>query len=122
MCRRAIKDPIYNISNVHLLPGYPNQNGSDLLIAFYVLNPAGSNSSVLPGIALIDIADNSKSNISMVIGHEVIKLERLIAQPSTKKHPVAQPFATWKAILIGVSCAVLVLIVIVVVVILYSVR
>jgi len=61
--RRAAGDPIYTEASVHMLPGYPEENGTDLLIAFYVVNPPSNASDarpVIPVLTLIQIAENSR--------------------------------------------------------------
>ena len=79
-CRRAAPDPIYKTSNIDILPGYPEQTGSDLQVAFYVMNPSGSNSSLLPVDVLLKIISDGRANISAAIGRDVIKIERLVSE------------------------------------------
>ncbi|KAK3706060.1 hypothetical protein QZH41_004153 [Actinostola sp. cb2023] len=120
---RAISTPLYNASQVHLLPSYPKQNGSDVWVAFYIQN-SGSNvtTPAIPVLVLVKIVQDGKIEIQIAIGNRTIaRVQRVFGQVSTTAKPpppTVPPSETWKWIVIGVCCGVFVLIVIIIILVL----
>ena len=88
----------------------------------YVINPPGSNSSVLPVVALLQITSDGKENISNAVGYTMIKIDRLVSVDTTVTStaaPTKAPVETLKWIVIGVCSGLAVCLVVIIVLVIY---
>jgi len=107
LSRRAVF-LLYTDAQVHLLPGYPKQNGDDLLFAFYVQKPTDvdSDTKVVPALILVKILKENKTEIQALFdGKEVTDLK-----PFKEEEPTGGPkgglgIGAW--IGIGIACLLL---------------
>ena len=102
-----------------MLPGYPAQNGSALLVRVYIQMPLGFTVEVLPATALVHVVlysqEGLESSINKTIGGVTIVH---VTETTTLATPIpteaGEKSETWKWVVIGVVVAlVLVLIIII---------
>ena len=125
---RAAAIDIFTVDQVHLLPGYPKENGTALLVQFYVQMPAGFKLDVLPATALFGVVKFSQNDLEKAIG-KTITVPAIVSEkePATTKTttPTAFPTgtskksSTWKWIVAGVCFAFVVVIIVLIIVCLY---
>jgi hypothetical protein len=120
---------LYTEHQVHLLPSYPKQNGSVLLVAFYVQTPPGifANASAVPALVLERIISNGIAQIQAALNGKNVTGIRSLFQATPTPHPptttspptVSKEDKTWMWIVIGVCCGVVLLLVIIIIVVVY---
>lgn len=136
--RRRRSIAIITKDNVHLLPGFPVEEGNSLKIAFYIVLPSFLKSiGVIPVNALATVINNTKSELEQVFGVPISEIKLVIVSttpspPTTTSNVTTVPPTTttqpvtitttektsddWKWIVIGVCVGVAVIVIIVVIV------
>ena len=113
-CRRDQIPQLYSAGNVHLLPGYPENKPSLLLVAFYVQQPLGINadSAVIPVNTLLEIVDASQTALENAVGANISNITPLVepVTPSPTSPVTAEESSfDWRWIVIGVLAALILL-------------
>lgn len=112
----------FTLDYVHLLPGYPKESVSALLIRFYVQIPPGYNINVLPVQNLLEAAKLSKLELESAIGNRILAATAI--QPGTTKSTSTSPkprdpkssFGEWIAAGVAIAAGVGIAITVVVIV------
>ena len=68
-----------------LLQGFPNKEGSDLLVAFYVqMADSSGNVAFLPKAILLQILRSNKKNVAAAIGKELCEFTPYVAEDAER--------------------------------------
>ena len=110
MTPRRATDDLFTPEQVHLLPGYPEQNGSALLVRVYVQMPLGFTVEVLPATALVQVVlysqEGLESSINKTIGGvTIVHVTETTTLATAIPTEAGEKSETWKWVVIGVVVA-----------------